>query len=385
MKEKLKEQKGITLIALIITIIVMLILAGVSINIIQNQGLITKSKDAADRYNEKAGEEQANLTEWERLMAEYSGSSEEAYVTPRTEVEYKGQTLKVGDYVNYDEGTGYTWTTDSTKGTGGDGNLTSKTYTTEDMSWRVLGLDENGNLELISDKQTSEYLYLKGKAGYYNGEEQLKEMCDALYGKGTKALSARSVTDDDINAILGYNKKGFSGEAIGCQELLKIRYGWKITYYATKTTWEPKDTFIMEDGSNEYIRTECYNGRFTDIDGTVATNENPITIESSAYTYTRDEFTERVNSDILNMVFDLENLGCHGAGSQFWLASRFVYGDYGGADWGLFNISDGILNGYDLYDSDGNESSSSYYVRPVVSLKSDVQLSGSSEAGWTIN
>ena len=210
-------------------------------------------------------------------------------------------------------------------------------------------------------------------------------MCDALYGKGTKALSARSVTDDDINAILGYNKKGFSGEAIGCQELLKIRYGWKTTYYATKTTWEPKDTFIMEDGSNEYIRTGCYNGRFTDIDGTVATNENPITIESSAYTYTRDEFTERVNSDILNMVFDLENLGCHGAGSQFWLASRYVGGSYEGAYWGLFGISGGGLYGNSLYGSDGNENNYGYYVRPVVSLKSDVQLSGSSEAGWTIN
>ena len=384
MKEKSKKQKGITLIALIITIIVMLILAMVSISIIKNQGIITKSKEAADRYNEKAGEEQANLTEWERLMAEYSGSSEEAYVTPRTEVEYKGQTLKVGDYVNYDEGTGYTWTTDSTKGTGGDGNLTSKTYTTEDMSWRVLGLDENGNLELISDKQTSEYLYLKGKAGYYNGEEQLKEMCDALYGKGTKALSARSVTDDDINAILGYNKKGFKMDDIGSGGEMHCRYGWKTTYDATKTTWEPKDTFIMEDGSNEYIR-QGNNTDFINIEGTVATDENPITIESSVYTYTRDEFTERVNSDILNMVFDLENLGCHGAGSQFWLASRYVGGSYEGAYWGLFGISGGGLYGNSLYGSDGNENNYGYYVRPVVSLKSDVQLSGSSEAGWTIN
>ena len=58
MKEKLKEQKGITLIALIITIIVMLILAGVSINIIQNQGIITKSKTAVDKYQEEEIKEQ---------------------------------------------------------------------------------------------------------------------------------------------------------------------------------------------------------------------------------------------------------------------------------------------------------------------------------------
>ena len=251
MKSKLEKQKGITLVALVITIIVLLILAMVSIKIAIDGGLTTKASDATKQHiiasEEEAiqtgyaayqielakGENATNPTDpriegakvtlkgedWNiiftktnneyelkkdgtvKLIKEGNDSTESAYITPRTEVTYKGKTLKVGDYVNYDEGTGYTWTTDSTKGTGGDGNLTSKTYTTEDMSWRVLGLDENGNLELISDKQTSEYLYLKGKAGYYNGEEQLKEMCDALYGKGTKALSARSVTDDDINAI----------------------------------------------------------------------------------------------------------------------------------------------------------------------------------------
>lgn len=72
MKEKLKNEKAITLIALIITVIIMLILAGVSISIIKNQGLITKSKEATDKYNKEAGEEQANLTEWERLISQYS-------------------------------------------------------------------------------------------------------------------------------------------------------------------------------------------------------------------------------------------------------------------------------------------------------------------------
>ena len=43
----LKEQKGITLIALIITIIVMLILVGVTINVALNGGLFTKAEEAA--------------------------------------------------------------------------------------------------------------------------------------------------------------------------------------------------------------------------------------------------------------------------------------------------------------------------------------------------
>ena len=51
MKEKLKNNKGITLIALVITIIVLLILAMVTINIATSNGVIKKSKDATDTYN----------------------------------------------------------------------------------------------------------------------------------------------------------------------------------------------------------------------------------------------------------------------------------------------------------------------------------------------
>ena len=76
MMKKFKTNKGITLVALVITIIVLLILAVVSINIIINQGIITKSQEAADQYNQKAEEEQGELTFFERLLGQYSGTDE---------------------------------------------------------------------------------------------------------------------------------------------------------------------------------------------------------------------------------------------------------------------------------------------------------------------
>ena len=48
-----KQSKGITLIVLIITVILLLILAGVSIGAITDGGLINKSKDTIDRANDK--------------------------------------------------------------------------------------------------------------------------------------------------------------------------------------------------------------------------------------------------------------------------------------------------------------------------------------------
>ena len=49
----MKNEKAITLVALIITIIVLLILATVGINLSMNDGIITKSKNIADKYSEE--------------------------------------------------------------------------------------------------------------------------------------------------------------------------------------------------------------------------------------------------------------------------------------------------------------------------------------------
>ena len=51
------KQKGITLIALIITIIVMLILVGVTINVSLNGGLFTKTSDASKQMQVEADRE----------------------------------------------------------------------------------------------------------------------------------------------------------------------------------------------------------------------------------------------------------------------------------------------------------------------------------------
>ena len=58
----LKEQKGITLVALVITIIVLIILATISISmVIGNEGLIGKARQGADNYSQAATAEQTQL------------------------------------------------------------------------------------------------------------------------------------------------------------------------------------------------------------------------------------------------------------------------------------------------------------------------------------
>lgn len=66
--------KGITLIALVITIIVLLILAGISISsIMGDNGIIAKAKAAKEKTDIAASEEKDNLENWDAYIQESTG------------------------------------------------------------------------------------------------------------------------------------------------------------------------------------------------------------------------------------------------------------------------------------------------------------------------
>ncbi len=63
-KLKIKQEEGITLIALVVTIVVLLILAGVSISLVlNNNGVISKAKDAKNQYAEAQTNDEKQLNE----------------------------------------------------------------------------------------------------------------------------------------------------------------------------------------------------------------------------------------------------------------------------------------------------------------------------------
>ena len=70
----MKREKGITLIALVITIVVLLILAGVSLSlVIGNDGILTRSKDTANKYGRQAENEQQGLNDVETWLGQQFG------------------------------------------------------------------------------------------------------------------------------------------------------------------------------------------------------------------------------------------------------------------------------------------------------------------------
>ena len=75
-KLKIKQEKGITLIALVVTIVVLLILAGVSISLVlNNNGVISKAKDARDKYAEAQTNDEKQLNEVSDWIKETVGDT----------------------------------------------------------------------------------------------------------------------------------------------------------------------------------------------------------------------------------------------------------------------------------------------------------------------
>lgn len=63
-----KAEKGITLVALVITIIVLVILVGVSVSTALNTGLIGNSKNATDKYETEQGLEKNHVNDVEKTV-----------------------------------------------------------------------------------------------------------------------------------------------------------------------------------------------------------------------------------------------------------------------------------------------------------------------------
>ncbi|MCL2860274.1 MAG: type II secretion system GspH family protein [Oscillospiraceae bacterium] len=113
------KENGITLIALIITVIVMLILAGVAVRSIINNGLISKTTQAVSAYNNSVNDEESSISNMITMLDSVGGSG----YTPPAPVEPEIKAADLG--------------TD-------DGNIASSTDSTGVIE--IVWLDMNNNV-----------------------------------------------------------------------------------------------------------------------------------------------------------------------------------------------------------------------------------------------
>ena len=420
----MKKQNGITLVALVITIIVLIILAMVSIRIVMDGGLITKSKDATAQHTIGAEKEKITLGYNEYTLSKASGESvtaptvkgaasvtgdetagwtitfahsdgdhvytlssdgtikEQTNGSSTTAITWTktdegitsstGITVQIGDYVNYDEGTRGKHTPDTSKGagtskTGGSQStgytLGTTTLSAESLNWRVLGVNDKGQLELISDNPTTQELYLANEEGWLNAEENLDTFCDELYGKGANASGARSLKVGDVDTLANYDKTTYSGYGVEWQ--------YKFSTESTNLQYS-KAGSAFED--YRYTQEFKYPGE------AVINSSNPGTraVKCTDYDYSaQNKIASNMSTDIANMITS--------SNINQWLSSRCIRCTIGGAGFNFHYLRGGNVNSNYLFASGFGNYTFSFRVRPVVSLKSDIQLSGNSNDGWTIN
>ena len=90
-ENKKKNIKGITLIALVITIVVLLILAGISISALTQTGLFEKTKQAEQKYENAQVEENITLASYENGI--------DTFVATRDSVNFSGEELLKEDII----------------------------------------------------------------------------------------------------------------------------------------------------------------------------------------------------------------------------------------------------------------------------------------------
>ena len=263
----MKKNKGITLVALVVTIVVLLILAGVSINLVLgNNGIIAKAKDAETKSAEASQNDLKGknglVSEMEGALAENgsngSGSgngntgSENNFVTKNTEVTYpdgkvwipegfkiaKGSasTVQGGVVIEDKDGNQFVWVPVATLAD------YKRTWYTEYDSF------SSYSEALPEDEKTSVERY----KGFYIGRYEAGDK----ESTGTTKATFRTSSSDTSNSVtikadqVPYNYVTRT-QAISLAEGFKTQQGYKAkTKLVSSYAWDTTIAFIEKTVNN---------------------------------------------------------------------------------------------------------------------------------------
>lgn len=413
----LKKNKGITLIALVVTIIVLLILAGISIATLTGQnGIITRTNDARDESvrarerdeiglafnaakitneeNNKAFVDAEDLQialradevqnantsqEGESIKIIYTDSGNIYYINDKGEIIEGGkytpgprEGLKVGDYINYTPDTTSAYASAKLADTISGSNKNTTDITQDTLHWQILRIYEDGKMDLIGSP-TSQEIWMKDAIGYNNGVYVMHDICEGLYSKPSQGITARSVNYEDFEYWLTEEGKGIR-DNYKTDNYTPIQYGQTNTYLMNNMY---PNLYAHENGSG--INTTTVR---TDGIG-VSDKSAPEFPVPTTQTFSRGDRTLGLTATqtfwetTMNAAnFGAGNLSLHNA-NPYWVASRFVNCQQSSAILGL-RYAGTELKGHSIFNS-GDEIGIHYSskLRPVVSLGSDIQVTKS--------
>ena len=427
LKNQRTKNKGITLIALVITIIVMLILAAISISMLTGDNSILKrATDSKKNTEESQIIEEAKIDilakitdnegkaiskkQLKDVLKNYFNEEEVGKLvipddlsSANDELTTKDEKYKIKLSDIYNGKVENRWEYDHALQTVENGNLTLKIgdyvnmapYTVDgkqfDGKWRVLG-EENGQVLLVSsnyvdfegstEKSGVPVMTLQGSNGIDNEIARLNTV-SAKFADGTKTEKGRSIKVEDVNRITGYDP---TDARLDKNDLTKRGVYGKdtINQYGNNVTYTIKSDGKVWYKGDQAVKTETKSSetKFW-ILGISSNITKPFTIKSTSYGYFAEtlglfpgssvasgQTVEGVStsSSSYDMLFGVQT------NIFYWLASSSVRAREGGASWNAFLVEPrGVISSCGLWDSGyGSISTAPYGVRPVVSLKSTI-------------
>ena len=303
--QKRNTQRGITLVALIITIIVLLILAIVSIKIAIDGGLITKAKDAKDTHTIGAEKEaiqlgystyQMDLAKKGSATLTVEGSS---FITPTSDGGWD-IAFKVNNY-HLDKNGNIT-----------EGNGQDTKVPTEDLEYlkkELLGEDGKG-------KQVSDIATFSGSWYYYNTIE--------FNDKNIKSLNVCDSGYNDNSLVIEYNDSVYilKFSYYDVTESLKFIYkknkdskeGKKVDYSYDDTEANKKEWTVLYDYGDtlEIVSPEAIGELALGKDDAQAQGNDDI--EKTIYSY--NHAIERINNYTASLVTNPNKISVRSVGSN---------------------------------------------------------------------
>ena len=346
---KYEENTGITLIALVVTIIVLLILAGVSISMLTGQnGILNRVADAKEKTEVAQKDEEEKMQGYESLIDQYTGTIPEG--------------LKVGSEVTYAPSGTYNWqakycSSEKTEGTD-DVTLNSASGQSYNITeWKVLSI-ENGKVELVPTNPTEGTVYLGQAQGYNNGVKLLNDACSSLYGNTSKGITARSLNIDDIEKYMSDDKLAevhqyqyTSGGG--------VKYGTQLSSAYT---------------SNKNYPSIYAKENLSVINGNKKTDGLGMSEQSTFVEKTDDGETDGKITTATSETNYYDLLIPQGSSTYYWLASRCVNTYSSGCDFGMLSVYSGDVDAYNMYGSYDGTNSDSRALFSVVSLNSGIKV-----------
>lgn len=308
---------------------------------------------------------------------------------------------KIGDYVQYvPDKKDYYYLSSDISGIGADQYIDNE-Y--DPISWRIMEVDENGNIKKIFGVPAAGQKGVGfGKAmGYITGVSLLNEICESRYRNASLGATGRSLTIEDIESRI--NSKGIA--ARNAYKAGTVQYGTTKKYTGSNIKYPA--IYAQEKYSGVYIDNEGNLVEVRDVaDGIQVITENAdmkAQAKMNPDGKTQSDDTLRYNLANMPLTFPADELICtqtyygvsqlssyyddsnfynmiFGTGTYFWLASRYVYcdSDDSYAYFGLRYVCISNLLGNYLFNSIGNSNNYSNRLASVVSLGSGIQVKSGS-------